>query len=573
MGAGPGSRREWAASEEERAAAPLAELLPEGPVVAGTPFRLAYLAAATGATGRLVLDEGGGLRHEIFYKRGTPELARSSVPELGLLPWLEGRGLLDPGRRRQAEEALPRFGGDPVATLISLGLLAPERAFEQLSAHGAAVYARALLAETGRFAWERDAAPPPGTFPLGDRWALLCNAARTLDPALVLRRLGDRIDCPVMRAGDGLVAIEALGLNAHEARAAAAFDGKRSLATIAAERPAEAETTYRIGLFLADMGLASFARVRLERPAGAAAVPPRTPAAPHGGGGTSAAAGRGAAASAPTPRAAVPPRPEPARTPGPSRTPGPAPRTPGPARTPGPGVGSQPKRVAPRDVEGLVAWLEKAERQNHFEVLGLSRRATTEEIKQAYFQLAKAFHPDLEASGDPELRRLRERATARINQAWSCLADERRRSAYLAEIDEGAAGKRVDVANLLAAEQLFQQAAWMVRARRYREAIEVLEQAIALHPEEGEYYAWRGFARFCATAEKQKVRDEAMRDIDRALTLNPRCAQAFLFAGRIATVLGDAAAAIQYYRRCLAIDEANPEAQRELRLLESRFSK
>ena len=126
---------------------------------------------------------------------------------------------------------------------------------------------------------------------------------------------------------------------------------------------------------------------------------------------------------------------------------------------------------------------------------------------------------------------------------------------------------------VLLAEQLLRQATTLVKVRRFADALAELDRAIALHPDEGELYAWRGYARFALALDKRMARDEAMAEIEHALARNDRCAPAYLFAARISTVLGDEGDAIKYYKRCLAVDEANLEAQRELRLLESRMAK
>jgi len=616
MDVGTGSQRSWARTERELAEAPLPELVPSGPVVGGTPLRLCYLVAAQNATGRLSFDEGEGIRHELFFKRGVPHQATSTCPGFGLLPWLTANGALDAAAAARAEAA----GGDPLAALFQLGLLPPADAFGWLGRWGCAVFARALAAEQGSFTWEPDAPAPAGTFPLGEKWALLCEVGRRLDMDVVARRLGARIDCPVMRAGDGLVPIESLALNAHEARVVASLDGTRSLAHLAAASPGDAPVIYRTGLFLAELGLASFAKARLERPAGAplpdgaaAAQPASAAPGSRGVGATAGPGARGIDASAgPGARSAGP------RGVGASAGPsargiggsaGPGARSAGPrgvgasagpsARgiggSAGPGTRSAGPRGAgtsagpsargigssagpgnaprfPTDEAGLRAFLESLQGKNHFEVLGLPRSATPNLIKQSYFQRARAFHPDLAGTGGPTVRRIREEITARLNEAWSCLSDDERRRAYLAELDAGGA-KQLDVANVLVAEQLFRQATVLVKTRRFAEAVAELDRAISLNPEEGEFYAWRGFARFWSALDKHLARDEAMAEIEHALSLNERCAPAWLFAARIATVVGDATGAIKYYRRCLAVDEANLEAQRELRLLESRMAK
>jgi curved DNA-binding protein CbpA len=59
-----------------------------------------------------------------------------------------------------------------------------------------------------------------------------------------------------------------------------------------------------------------------------------------------------------------------------------------------------------------------------YKVLGLSRRATSDEIKAAYRALAKRHHPDVNA-GDEQHERTKE-----INRAYEILGDAERRAAY-----------------------------------------------------------------------------------------------------------------------------------------------
>ena len=76
------------------AEAPLPELVADGSLSAGAPFRLYYLIAAGQASGRLELVPESGASFQIDFKRGLPESVRSADPELSLLPWLHRRGLL-----------------------------------------------------------------------------------------------------------------------------------------------------------------------------------------------------------------------------------------------------------------------------------------------------------------------------------------------------------------------------------------------------------------------------------------------------------------------------------------------
>jgi len=59
--------------------------------------------------------------------------------------------------------------------------------------------------------------------------------------------------------------------------------------------------------------------------------------------------------------------------------------------------------------------------RTHYDVLGVSRLASVEEVRAAYRARARAHHPD--AGGDPAAMR-------RLNAAWRVLGDPARRAAY-----------------------------------------------------------------------------------------------------------------------------------------------
>ena len=65
----------------------------------------------------------------------------------------------------------------------------------------------------------------------------------------------------------------------------------------------------------------------------------------------------------------------------------------------------------------------------HYEVLGLSRDASTPQIRAAFRRLARAHHPDTRASGSAE-------SLAPINEAWRVLGDSALRQAYDRSLDE-----------------------------------------------------------------------------------------------------------------------------------------
>ena len=66
-----------------------------------------------------------------------------------------------------------------------------------------------------------------------------------------------------------------------------------------------------------------------------------------------------------------------------------------------------------------------AEKRDYYEVLGISKDASDDEIKRAYRQQAKKYHPDLHP-GDAEC----EARFKEVNEAYGVLSDSQKRAAY-----------------------------------------------------------------------------------------------------------------------------------------------
>lgn len=62
--------------------------------------------------------------------------------------------------------------------------------------------------------------------------------------------------------------------------------------------------------------------------------------------------------------------------------------------------------------------------KNYYEVLGVARDATADEIKKAFRRLARKYHPDVSKEPDAE-KRMKE-----VNEAYAVLSDPEKRAAY-----------------------------------------------------------------------------------------------------------------------------------------------
>jgi curved DNA-binding protein CbpA len=248
-------------------------------------------------------------------------------------------------------------------------------------------------------------------------------------------------------------------------------------------------------------------------------------------------------------------------------SPPPAPKTPPPAATGAAPSGKGAPAAGPT-LESLRAAAERLQGADHFQVLGVGRDADVGRIKAAYFGLARTFHPDAAKDSEPEeARTLRADIFARVAAAWSALENDAARHAYLEELRSGL-GAQVDIGRIYQAEQAFEKVASLAAGRSYAEALQRVNEAIALYDEEPEYHVWKAWLEFLLAPEVQRrsQRTVSEKALVAALEKSPKCAAGWLFLGRMAKITGDLAAAERFWKR--GLDEVkDPEVERELRFL------
>jgi DNA-binding response OmpR family regulator/tetratricopeptide (TPR) repeat protein len=230
-----------------------------------------------------------------------------------------------------------------------------------------------------------------------------------------------------------------------------------------------------------------------------------------------------------------------------------------------------PSRRDP-NVEALRSKLtERArtmERQNYFEMLGISRRADAEEVRRAYFADVQELHPDkLRKSAPADARALASQIQAELASAYEVLSDPERREAYEAQLEAGDAPAALDGAGrILKAEAAFEQGQAALEAGDLEDAATKLQESTELYPEAGEFHAWLGWARFL-TASDDSDREEALAEIRRAIELSPRVPDAYVMLGRVYQKTGRASKAHEWFERAIQVDPDCTEALEALELI------
>ncbi len=230
------------------------------------------------------------------------------------------------------------------------------------------------------------------------------------------------------------------------------------------------------------------------------------------------------------------------------------------------------------EAEGLVEKLKSLKGKSYYDILGVRPSSSDAEVKKAYMDLAKKYHPDtVRQSAAQELVDVRKELFAKVQDAYGAIDTEAKRKDYDGLLKAGVTNKadeRKAVQSFLEAEQHFHKANVMVRGRKYAEAVETIELAVKLKPDDVELKIHRAYFAFLATTSKREdAARRAAREIKDLLNVQDNLISGHLFLGRLYKVTDEVESAIKCFKKVLAMDEKNAEASSELRLANMRKSK
>ncbi len=110
--------------------------------------------------------------------------------------------------------------------------------------------------------------------------------------------------------------------------------------------------------------------------------------------------------------------------------------------------------ISPLEIQALTKIMEELD---YYQILHLEPSATTSEIKKAFHQTSRTFHPDANRGLDEKLRGDCERIAKRVTEAYCVLRDPRRRRAYDDHL-AGGGGLRMQLAEARSADAKQQSA-------------------------------------------------------------------------------------------------------------------
>jgi curved DNA-binding protein CbpA len=237
-------------------------------------------------------------------------------------------------------------------------------------------------------------------------------------------------------------------------------------------------------------------------------------------------------------------------------TPAPVPSAPVP-RTPA-------EQALAHQVEERFAGL--AGTRNRFDILGLHLEASREQVKAAFLDLVKVFHPD---RLPPSLADLVPAATAvfdSLREAQDYLQDDARRALHAQEMSALASGR--PLRDQAEAAEAYRAGEVALRRRDHAAAEAHFAEAYRLYPR-ANVLAARAWAIYMDPNRKSDAAAARAMMVD-ALKEDPSCDRAHYQLGVIARVEGDTERAERHFREALKANPRHLESSQELRLIEMR---
>jgi curved DNA-binding protein CbpA len=266
------------------------------------------------------------------------------------------------------------------------------------------------------------------------------------------------------------------------------------------------------------------------------------------------------AAVAPPPPAAPPPPPPPVA----------------PTLAPPPPV--RPEHAARRaEIEKRAQALDG---EDFFQLLGLTRETPPDQIRNAYFALAKVWHPDRVPPELADVKPLVARVFARISDAFQTLNDAAKRKEYLERLQAGGGSADDDekIARVVDAALEFQKAEILLKKNDLAGAEQLATSAIRADPEQPEYLTLLVWIQAQRRGDPPGMRegttnahfDDLIKLLDGVIAKEPSYERAIYYRGVLLKRGGHLDRAQRDFKQAVELNPKNIDAVREVRLNDMR---
>jgi len=507
-------------------------------------------------------------RHSVRFLKGSIVHARTNVKEDRLGETLVRKGLLSAADLKRATGFVLRDKKRLGEVLQQLGILDQDKLEDALALQVREILLKVFSWPDGSYAFEEQRADAPVeddlTLKLSTGEMILEAVRLVRDPDVVRYALGD-IDRVLGQSPDPLLRFQKITLTPTDGYVLSRADGTLSAREILGLMPVPPEDTMRSLLGLLCTGTLEYLPVPPKKqakqesrkaPAARGRVPEPAPGAPA----TAAPSGAAVAERPRPPSASVPPAEAASAV-------------------------DEQKAPSTRRAEILAAY-DRINTKNHFEVLGIQPGANDAQVKDAYFRLAKRFHPD--THHDPALADLRDQLEAvfiRLGAAYDVLRNPRTRAGHEAEL--AARAPRVTVLrpqapevarepepapspatpadpaqDARAVQEALRKAQYYFEKDKYWDAIQLLEPVLGLA--EGKPLQRVRVLLSKAYLKNPKWVKQAEQTLQTVIRDDPKNVEANFLLGTIYKVSGFRSRATHAFQRVLELEADHEQAHAEL---------
>lgn len=216
---------------------------------------------------------------------------------------------------------------------------------------------------------------------------------------------------------------------------------------------------------------------------------------------------------------------------------------------------------SPLTAEECIAILGRIDGADHYGVLGLDHGATRDQIREAYYSLARRYHPDRFRAGDlVGFLSQMEGYFTKVTEAYNTLHSPDLRREYDDSIAPSAREATQDKGTAHLARQNFLRAKELLERRRLAEAASYLENAIKQDDSVAEYHLELG----ALLAGNPRRRPDAEEHLMRAAEIDPSLTAAYLALGELYVKAARPAEAARLFRETLRWDPHNVNARAQI---------
>jgi len=480
----------------------------------------------------------GSERRSVRFQDGRIVGAQANAPEDQLGAVLVRQGFLSQADLDRASEVVSREHKRLGRALRDMGVWDAARAEEALALQAREILLKLFSWTEGEYVFEEQpadaAAGADDTTPKLSTGQLILDAARRVDDYPVVHEaLGD-LDRVLILSTDALLRFQNILLTPADGYVLSRVDGEMTAREVLQVTPFSPEEAEKSLFCLLCTGALEY------KPEEATPRPAPRPAPP--------------------PRAVPPPVPPPE-----------------PAAPPPPGAEEAARRGLSARRREVLEKFAGLKTKNHFEVLEIAPDSTPDKVKDAYFRLAKRFHPDSHHRETvlEDIKAQLEAVFIRLGEAHDVLRNPRTRASYESGLKargpraaepatpagpgpaalDPAEQSRRDTESLRRAERLVEQ-------EKYWDVIQLLEGVVPRLTgklrQRGRMALGRAYLK---NPNWLKQGEELVREV---AAEDPRHAAAFLLLGQVYKERGLKARAVSMLRKAVELDPENQQAAAEL---------